>query len=152
MTNELLPRLTVGWWLINTLGHDTLHFPVSADLLSVLPSAVWTELLRRNKKMARPSSSRQRDDQKWWRRKSCPRWTAPALACPGATSSPSSLASASASLLGFGATWAWPSSAWSTATPSIETTKKLWWWVAVKIPPRCLYKIKLTVILHCLLS
>lgn len=118
VTGVLLPRLTGRRQLTITLAHSTLHFPLSA---------LFTESLRRNRKMARPSSSQQRDDQRRCRRKSCPWWTARASACRGATSSPSSLALASASLLVFGVTWAWPSSAWSTAIPPTETTKRLWW-------------------------
>lgn len=118
VTGELLPRLMGLRQLTITLAHSPFHFPLSAPC---------SESLRRNRKMARPSSCQQRDARRRCRRKSCPWWTARASACRGATSSPSSLALASASLLVFGVTWAWPSSAWSTATPPTETTKR-WWW------------------------
>lgn len=101
---------------ITWLDYNCLHFPFTA---------LFTELLRRSRKMVRPSSSRRKDGQSWWRRKSCPLWTVHASACRGVTSLPSSLALASASLLVSDVTWEWPLSAWSTATPSSETTRRL---------------------------
>lgn len=98
------------------LNSNYLHFPFTA---------LFTELLRRSRKMARPSSSLRRDGRSWWKRRRCQLWTARASVCRGATSSPFYLALASASLSVSDVTWAWPSSAWSTATPSSETTNRL---------------------------
>lgn len=125
---KVVPRVS---YLKKTKGCSTLH---KISMLSLycnslqkckLPfTFLLTELLRRSRKMARPSSCRQRAGRSWWRRRRFLLLTAHASVCPGATLSPFSLESASASPSVSDVTWAWPSSAWSTATPSSETTRK----------------------------
>ena len=99
-------------------------FPPFLHAYSLCLPSGW---LRSGSPMEKPLSYQRRAVLSWWRRRSCRWWTVPAVAYRGGISSPSCLASGSASLSGSGATWVLPLLAWWMTTLSSKATKKCLW-------------------------